>query len=64
MVIYLLNVKMGIVKAGISFFDPNGGNEVGMGLGRRGSQGLGGGRFPAIGLDDVAHVFVAQGFVM
>ena len=34
-----------------------------MDLGRRGAQGLGGSPFPAIGLDDIAQVFVAQGMV-
>jgi len=63
MVIYLLNLKMGIVEAGISFFDPGGADEVRINLGRRRSQGLVGGSLPSIRLDDVAQVFVAQGIV-
>jgi len=54
---------MGIVETGVPFFDPSGADKVGVDFGRRRSQGLRGLSFPAIRLDDVAEIFVAQGMV-
>jgi hypothetical protein len=64
MVISVLGLKMGIVEAGVPFFHPGGADEVGINLGRRRSQGLGGNPFSPIRLDDVTQVFMAQGIVM
>ncbi len=63
MVIYLLDLKVGVVEVRISFFD-HGADQVGMDLGKGRSQVLNGGPFPAIGQDDVAQIFVRQGVVM
>jgi hypothetical protein len=64
MVIYLLGMEVGIVEAGVSFFHPGRTDEIGIDFGRRRTQGLGGGAFSSIGLNDVSQIFVAQGVVV
>jgi hypothetical protein len=60
--INLLNTKMGIVKAGTSFFDPAGADEVGIDSIRSGLRRLQGGTLSSIRLEEVARYSWPKGF--
>jgi len=59
--ILLLDLEVGIIESGVPIFDPGGADQIGIDFGTRRAQRLGGGPFPAIGLDDVSQVLMAQG---